>query len=105
MRTKRKNRNPHMAAVFMDMAHVVLCIGMVLFSVIIFLNPTQFQRFFPVVFILASAMQFLHGIPKILAYRRSHGQDRGLLAGGIIICILGVLLGAVAIASGITVWR
>ena len=102
--TRRKRRNPHMAAVMLDTAHVILCLGIVVFAVIIFLNPSQFQHFFPAVFGLAAMMQFLHGIPKILAYRRSHGMDKGSLAGGIVLCLLGLVLAVVAIISGVTIW-
>ena len=102
--TKRKRRNPHMATMMMDAAHVILCIGIVAFAVIIFLNPVQFQHFFPVVFGLAALMQFLHGVPKILAYRRSHGEEKGRLIAGILLCVLGLLLGVVAVVSAVTTW-
>ena len=102
--TRRKRRNPHMAAMMMDGAHVILCIGIVVFAVIIFLNPVQFQQFFPVVFGLAALMQFLHGVPKILAYRRSHGGEKGRLIAGILLCVLGLLLAAVAVVSAVTIW-
>lgn len=89
----------------MDFAHVILCLGVVVIAVIIFLNPPQFVRLFPLVFALAAGMQFLHGIPKILASRKRHrAEDRGQLAAGIAICILGVILAGLAIASAITTW-
>ena len=82
MRTKRKSRNPHMAGLLLDLTHVVLCVGVVVFAVLIFLNPDQHRRFFPIVFILAALMQFLHGI-----------------------CILGVILALLAAGIAITIWR
>lgn len=93
-----------MSGFLLDLAHVVLCIGVVVFAVMIFLNPVQFERFFPLVFGMASLMQFLHGVPKILAYRRSHGSDSVSPAAGITICVLGVVLAGVAIISAVTVW-
>ena len=93
-----------MTAVAMDTAHVILCIGIVVLAVIIFLNPEQFQYLFPVVFGLAAVMQFLHGVPKILAYRQSHGADTGRLAAGILLCGLGAILIAVSVVSGVTIW-
>ena len=102
--TRRKHRNPHMAALMLDTAHVLLCLGIVVFAVIIFLNPIQFQHLFPVVFGLAAMMQFLHGVPKILMYRRSHGLEKGALIAGILLCALGVILAIVAIISGVTIW-
>ena len=93
-----------MAAMMMDAAHVILCIGIVVFAVIIFLNPTQFQRFFPIVFGLAALMQFLHGVPKIVVYRRSHGGEKGKLVAGVLLCLLGAILVAVAAVSGVTIW-
>ena len=102
--TRKKRRNPHMTAVAMDAAHVILCIGIVVLAVIIFLNPEQFQYLFPVVFALAAAMQFLHGVPKILAYRQSHGAETGRLVAGILLCILGITLIGVAAVSGVTIW-
>ena len=88
----------------LDAAHVILCIGIVVLAVVIFLNPTQFQYLFPVVFGLAAAMQFLHGIPKILAYRQSHGAEKGQLVAGVLLCVLGVILMTVAVVSGVTIW-
>ena len=105
MRTKRKGRNPHMTVLLLDLTHIFLCVGVVVFAVLIFLNPSQYRRFFPMVFILASLMQFLHGVPKITAYHRSHSMDKSLLAAGIGICILGVLLALLAVGSAITIWR
>ena len=102
--TRKKRRNPHMTAVVMDAAHVILCIGIVVLAVIIFMNPEQFQYLFPVVFALAAVMQFLHGIPKILAYRQSHGMEKGRLVAGVLLCGLGVILMLVAAVSGVTIW-
>ena len=93
-----------MSAVMMDTAHVILCIGIVALAVIIFLNPEQFQYLFPVVFGLAAAMQFLHGVPKILAYRQSHGMDKGGLVSGLLLCVLGLILIGIAVVSGVTIW-
>lgn len=93
-----------MASLMKDLAHVVLCVGIVAFAVLIFLNPSQYQRLFPLVFLLASMMQFLHGIPKITAYRRSHGSNGMLLATGIGICVLGVVLAVLAFVSAVTIW-
>ena len=104
MRTKRKNRNPHLTGVVMDLAHVVLCVGIVVCAVMIFLNPVYYQRLFPVVFALAALVQFLHGFPKLGGYRQSHGLDKGLLASGMVLCILGVVLAALSVVSAVTVW-
>lgn len=104
MRLKKKSRNPHMVGVMRDLAHVVLCVGIVAFAVLIFLNPAYYQRLFPLVFVLASMMQFLHGIPKISAYRRSHGSNGMLLAAGAGICVLGVVLAILAFISAVTIW-
>ncbi len=93
-----------MTAVAMDAAHVILCIGIVALAVVIFLNPEQFQYLFPLVFGLAAVMQFLHGVPKILAYRQSHGTETGRLVAGILLCGLGAILIAVAVVSGVTIW-
>lgn len=89
----------------MDLAHVILCVGIVVCAVMVFLNPLQYQRLFPIVFGLAALMQFLHGIPKLAAYRRSHGSDSMLLAAGLVLCVLGVVLAGVAVASSVTIWR
>ena len=102
--TRRKSRNPHMTAMMLDAAHVILCLGIVVLAVIIFLNPTQFQPLFPLVFGLAAVMQLLHGIPKILLYRQSHGAEKGHLVSGSLLCILGVILIAVAVISAVTIW-
>lgn len=107
MQTKKKTRkNPRKAGALMDFAHVVLCLGVVAIAVVIFLNPKQFVRLFPLVFLLAAGMQFLHGVPKILAsHKRRRPEDRGQFAAGIVICILGVILAGLAIASAVTTWR
>ena len=102
--TRRKRRNPHMSALLLDAAHVILCLGIVVLAVVIFLNPTKFQNLFPAVFGLAAAMQFLHGIPKILVYRQSHGAEKGHLLAGILLCVLGIILMGVAVVSGVTIW-
>lgn len=90
----------------MDFIHVILCLGVVVIAVIIFLNPTQFVRLFPMVFLLAAGMQFLHGIPKIVSSRRHHrAEDRRQMAAGIVICVLGVVLAGLATVSAVTTWR
>lgn len=90
----------------MDFAHVILCLGVVITAVVIFLNPEQFVRLFPLVFLLAAGMQFLHGVPRILAsHKRHRAEDRRQFAAGIVICLLGVILAGLAIASAITTWR
>lgn len=93
-----------MSAVMMDTAHVILCIGIVVLAVIIFMNPEQFQYLFPIVFGLAAAMQFLHGVPKLLAYRQSHGLDKGGLVAGLVLCLLGAILIGISVVSGVTIW-
>ena len=93
-----------MTAMMMDATHVILCLVIVVLAVIIFLNPTPFQPLFPLVFGLAAVMQLLHGVPKILLYRQRHGAEKGHLVAGILLCILGVILIAVAVISGVTIW-
>ncbi len=102
--TRKRRKNPHRTAMVQDMAHVLLCAGIVVFAVIIFLNPEQFQHFFPIVFALAALMQFLHGVPKILGYRQSHGMDKKQLMAGVLLCVLGVILFGLAIVSAVTIW-
>jgi hypothetical protein len=105
MQTKKSRRNPHKAGAMMDFAHVVLCLGVVATAVIIFLNPAQFARLFPLVFALAAGMQFLHGIPKIMVYVRRHrAADRGTCAAGAVLSVLGVILLGLAVVSAITTW-
>ncbi|MCI8403150.1 MAG: hypothetical protein HFI38_13855 [Lachnospiraceae bacterium] len=105
MHTRKKNRNPHMTGFLLDLTHIVLCVGVVVLAVMIFLNPVRYRQFFPLVFLASSLMQFLHGVPKIVVYRKNHGADRKVLAVGVGICILGVILAALAAVSAITIWR
>ncbi len=102
--SRKKRRNPHLSAFLMNVAHFIICVGIVICAVVIFMNPTQFAWLFPVVFVLAALMQFLHGIPKIISYRRSHTASISLLLSGVGLSALGIILAGIAAASFVTVW-
>jgi len=66
----QRGRNERRAGVFLDVAHLILGIAIVIFAVLSFFDPEGNQMLFPLVFLLAA---LLNGINGVLSLRPAAG--------------------------------
>lgn len=58
----QRGRNERRAGVFLDMAHLILGIAIVIFAVLSFISPEGNRMLFPLVFLLAALLNGIKGI-------------------------------------------
>ena len=92
-------KNPRDMIFAMDMLHLIIGILVVILAVMAFLSPEEHMLFFPVIFFLASILNFVSGIHSI----KMSGRDNKRRLGGWIYCILGLLLFIITIISAISI--
>ena len=61
----QRGRNERRAGVFLDMAHLILGIAIVIFAVLSFISPEGNRMLFPLVFLLAALLNGLRPVPEI----------------------------------------
>lgn len=88
------------AGIFLDMAHLILGIAIVILAVLSFLNPEGNRMLFPLVFFLAALLNTISCVFALKTCKRDKkkfrmGLFQAVLAGGLV--ILGLL-------SGISLW-
>lgn len=95
---KRGSRAP---AFVLDVVHVVIGILVVVLAILAFLNPEDNMILFPVIFLLASILNFINGIDR---YQNGRGQRKTQLSGMVLMAV-GVVLLLLCIISAVTIWR
>jgi len=58
----QRGRNERRAGVFLDVAHLILGIAIVIFAVLSFFDPEGNEMLFPLVFLLAALLNGINGV-------------------------------------------
>ncbi|MGN0267833.1 MAG: DUF6637 family protein [Lachnospiraceae bacterium] len=97
---KRRN-NTRMITMVIDFLHIGICIAIIILAVLVFLKPVQHAYCFPIVFLLASVLNFSSAygrVNRIVGIRRWSPGVVTTLA-------LGVFFLIITIVSALTVFR
>ncbi len=101
MQNRPSKHSERRGGLFLDAAHFVLGIGIVVLAVLSFINPEGNQMLFPLVFLLAAALNGLSGTFELKAGERGRKQvGRGLLR----LLLTAFLLG-MGMISAVSLWR
>lgn len=101
MHGQGKKRNPRNSVLMMDWIHIGIGLLVVILAIFAFLNPEDNRFLFPVIFLLAAA---LNGINGIYRFRLSGREKKKKLAAVMQLLLAGILI-AVMVVSAITIWR
>ena len=94
-----RGRNGRSLEVFLDLLHIG--VGIMILSVVSFLNPENNLVLFPVIFMLASILNLVNGWVKI----RQGGRDKKKQAQGAGLIFFGSCLLALSVISALSIWR
>ena len=75
----QRGRNERRAGVFLDVAHLILGIAIVIFAVLSIINPEGNEMLFPLVFLLAALLNGINGVFE-LSKRKSSIDPPDLLS-------------------------
>lgn len=92
----QRGRNERRAGVFLDMAHLILGIAIVIFAVLSFISPEGNRMLFPLVFLLAA---LLNGIKGIFELKTCSKKQLGIFQ-----LLLGAGLGLLGVLSAVSLW-
>lgn len=101
MYINHKNKNPRRFSIFVDVFHIVVCIGIVVLAVLLFLNPEENKIFFPIVFFLAMLLNAVTAVAKWKTDSLRGGRVFSVIFFGIVAAALFIL----TIVSAMSVWR
>lgn len=98
----RKKNRMRMINMIVDLVHVGICIAIIALAVLVFLNPMKSARFYPIVFFLASILNFTSAYAKMTQFRPS---SRGRFVPGIGVLLFGIFFLILAVISAVSIWR
>ena len=101
MAGQEKKRNPRNAALILDLLHIVIGILVVICAILAFLDPEGNSILFPVIFWLAALLNGIVGGVRL----KMSGHDKKKQAGGVVQCLLAVILTILGVLSAISIWR
>ena len=96
----QRGRNERRAGVFLDMAHLILGIAIVIFAVLSFISPEGNRMLFPLVFLLAALLNGIKGIFEL----KTCARDKKRFWLGIFQLLLGAGLGLLGVLSAVSLW-
>ena len=103
----QRGRNERRAGVFLDVAHLILGIAIVIFAVLSIINPEGNEMLFPLVFLLAALLNGINGVFELKTCGRDKKRFR---KGGIRIrpslfqMVLCAGLGLLGVLSALSLW-
>lgn len=100
MNLQEKRKKSANIAFALDMLHIVICILIVIFAVLAFLNPDENRILFPAIFLLAAILNLANGYDR---YCRGRGRKH-LRRSGMVLMTVGVALFILCIVSTLTIW-
>lgn len=86
---------------FLDIFHIITGIFIVFCAVLAFLGPEQNQILFPVIFCLAALLHGVNGWFRI----HEEGSGKKIRNGGILQCLVALILFLTGIVSAFSIWR
>lgn len=101
MLKQEKRKGGRTSAFALDIIHIAAGILIVGLAVLAFLNPEDNMILFPIIFLLAGALNFLNGFER---YRSNRGRKKERASGAVLMGV-GALLFLLCVISAITIWR
>lgn len=96
----QRGRGERHSGIFLDGAHLILGIAIVILAVLSFINPEGNLMLFPLVFLLAALLNIISSVFEF----KTWGRNKKKLREGILQILLAVGLGALGILSAISIW-
>ena len=96
-----KKKNPRNSVLIMDWIHICIGLLVVILAVLAFLDPEANRFLFPIIFLLAAALNVINGIYRF----RLSGREKKKKLAAFMQLLLAAVLVAVMIISAITIWR
>lgn len=100
MYNSNRTRNPYSKQIIANTIYVVIAILIVICGVYALITGEAGRIFYPIVFLLAAILNFTDGIPRLFGDVRN--KKRKIT--GVALCMLGVVLVAVAAVIARAVW-
>ena len=100
MYNSNRTRNPYSKQIIANTIYVVIAILIVICGVYALIVGEAGRIFYPIVFLLAAVLNFTDGIPRLFGDVRT--RQRKIT--GVILCIIGLVLIAVAAVIARVVW-
>lgn len=94
-------KNPYLKQIIANIIYVIIAVLIVACGIYALISGEEGRLLYPAVFILAAALNFTDGIPRIFG----SGRNTKKKAGGIVLCLVGLVLTAVAAIIAYMVWR
>ena len=98
----QRGRNERRAGVFLDVAHLILGIAIVIFAVLSIINPEGNEMLFPLVFLLAALLNGINGVFELKDLWQ--GQEKRFRMGGRFQMVLCAGLGLLGVLSALSLW-
>ncbi len=95
----RKKNSMHMINMIVDFIHIGICLAIIVLAVIVFLKPMKNVYCYPIIFFLASVLNFTSAYARMNAIRP--GRNRPV--SGIGVLILGIFFFILAIISAVSI--
>lgn len=96
----QRGRGERHAGIFLDAAHLILGIVIVILAVLSFMNPEGNHMLFPLVFLLAAMLNAVSGIFEV----KTWGRDKKKLRFGLFQLILAAGLFVLCVLSAVSIW-
>jgi uncharacterized membrane-anchored protein len=94
----QRGRNERRAGVFLDVAHLILGIAIVIFAVLSFFEGNE--MLFPLVFLLAALLNGINGVFEL----KTCGRDKKRFRMGVFQLVLCAGLGLIGVLSALSLW-
>lgn len=92
--------SPRKLGTILDIAHIVIGILVIIMAFFAFLSPERYMVLFPLIFLLASALNLITGCFLLKMYPRIKKKK----ASGIAYVIVGSLIAVLCILSAVSIW-
>ncbi len=96
----QSRRGERRSGIFLDMAHLILGIAIVILAVLSFINPEGNIMLFPLVFLLAALLNAISGVFEL----KTCGRDKKRFRMGIFLLLLAAGLGLLGVLSAVSIW-
>mgnify|MGYP001777738811 CR=1 FL=1 len=97
----KKRYSPRKLGTILDAAHIAIGICVVLMAIFAFFDPERYMYLFPLIFLLASVLNFLTG----WFYIRMYPRVRKKKAAGSLYMVIGTITALLCIISAVAIYR
>ncbi len=95
-----RTKNPYLKQIIANSIYVVLAVMIIICGFFSLIKGEEGRKFYPVVFMLASALNFTDGIPRLFTNSRNKKKKLS----GVFLCFMGVILLVISAVIAYTLW-